>query len=236
MTHRAPDSEIDPLARHSLSAGELKELLAAERTGEPFLALRNQEGLLVFFATGGGLTHTLGRREEADVSIDWDAEVSGLHAELQCLGGEWAILDDGLSTNGTYVNAQRINGRQRLRDGDRIRVGQTVLAYKCGTPAQVAATAVAAKGGALQELTETQRRVLIALCRPFRDGDSFATPATNQQIAEEVFLGVDAVKMHMRALFGKFELGALAQNEKRARLAECALHYGVISRRDLGSD
>jgi hypothetical protein len=236
MTHRAPNSEIDPLARHSLSAGELKELLAAERTGEPFLAFRDQQGRLSFFATDGGQTHTLGRREEVDVSIGWDAEVSGLHAELQCLGGEWAILDDGLSTNGTFVNAQRVSGRQRLRDGDRIRIGRTVLVYKCGSPVQVAATAVAPKGGTLQELTETQRRVLIALCRPFRNGDSFATPATNQQIAEEVCLGVDAVKMHMRALFGKFELGELPQNEKRARLAECALHYGVISRRELVSD
>lgn len=236
MTHRAPDSEIDPLARHSLSPGELKELLAAERTGEPFLALRDRQGRLVFFATGGGQTHTLGRREEVDLSIDWDEEVSGLHAELQCLGGEWAIQDDGLSTNGTYVNAKRVNGRQRLRDGDRVRVGRTVLVFRCGSPVQVAATAVAAKEATLQELTETQRRVLIALCRPFHGGDSFATPATNQQIAEEVHLGVDAVKMHMRALFAKFELGELAQNEKRARLAECALHYGVISRRELAAD
>jgi hypothetical protein len=236
MAHRTPNSEIDPLARHSLSAVELKELLAAERTKEPFLAFRDQQGSLVFFATDGHQAHTLGRREEADVAIDWDAEVSGLHAELQCLGGEWAIVDDGLSTNGTFVNAQRVNGRQRLCDGDRIRIGQTILVYRCGSPVRVAATAVAPKGSTLQELTETQRRVLIALCRPFRDGDSFATPATNQQIADEVCLGVDAVKMHMRALFGKFELGELAQNEKRARLAECALHYGVITRRELVAD
>ena len=44
---------------------------------------------------------------------------------------------------------------------------------------------------------------------------------------------VDAVKMHLRTLFGKFELGALAQNRKRATLAERALHFGVISHRDL---
>ena len=53
-------------------------------------------------------------------------------------------------------------------------------------------------------LSETQRRVLVALCRPFRDGSAFATPATNQEIAAEVFLGVDAVKTHLRALFAKF--------------------------------
>lgn len=78
-----------------------------------------------------------------------------------------------------------------------------------------------------------QQRVLIALCRPYRDGGTFATPATNQQIADEVFLSVDAVKTHLRALFGKFELNDLAQNQKRARLAECVFQLGLISQRDL---
>lgn len=175
----------------------------------------------------------LGRRAEMDISIDWDAEVSGLHAELQCLEGERVILDDGLSTNGTYVNGQRVNGRQRLRDGDRIRIGKTIIAYKAGAQTSAAPTAVAAEAATVHELTETQRRVLIALCRPLRDGESFATPTTNQQIADEMHLSVDAVKMHMRALFAKFELSELPQNEKRARLAECALQYGVVTQRDL---
>jgi predicted ArsR family transcriptional regulator len=86
---------------------------------------------------------------------------------------------------------------------------------------------------ALPRLTDTQRKVLIALCRPYRDGGSFATPASNQQIAGEVFLSVDAVKMHLRNLFAKFDLGELPQNQKRARLAECALQLGLISQRDL---
>lgn len=232
MESRAPDSEIDPLARHSLSAGELKQLLAVERAEEPFLAYRDGQGCLVLLPISGERAHALGRREELEVSIDWDPEVSGLHAELHGRGGEWTILDDGLSTNGTFVNGQRVNGRQRLRDGDRIRVGKTILVYRFGAPAQVLPTAVAAEAATLQELTETQRRVLIALCRPFRDGDSFATPATNQQIADELFLSVDAIKMHMRTLFGKFELGELPQNEKRARLAECALLYGAVTPRD----
>ena len=75
--------------------------------------------------------------------------------------------------------------------------------------------------------------MLIALCRPYRDGAGFATPATNQQIAAEVFLSIDAVKMHLRALFARFELAELPQNRKRAALAECALQFGVISQREL---
>jgi hypothetical protein len=42
--------------------------------------------------------------------------------------------------------------------------------------------------------------VLIALCRPFKGGRSDATPATNPQIAGELFLTVAAVKTHLRAL------------------------------------
>jgi hypothetical protein len=40
--------------------------------------------------------------------------------------------------------------------------------------------------------------------------------------------------MHLRTLFGKFALGELPQNQKRARLAESALQSGVIAHRDLG--
>jgi hypothetical protein len=218
----------DPLARYSLSPGELKELLATERKGEPFLVFRDgQRRLTVFVLRADGPPRTLGRRAGMDLSIAWDTEVSGLHAELQGFSGEWAIVDDGLSTNGTFVNGQRINSRRRLRDGDRIRVGQTIIAYKAGPSAEAEGTVSTHDRPALGELTETQRRVLLALCRPYRDDSSFATPATNLQIA-------GAVKMHLRTLFVKFELGDLPQNEKRARLAECALQYGVISQRDLG--
>ena len=230
-----PDNDGDPLARHSLTASEIKALLEAERAGAPFLVYRDGHGALGFFPTGDGATRTLGRRAEMDLAIRWDGEVSSLHAELQAAGGEWMIVDDGLSTNGTYVNGQRVNGRQRLQDDDRIRVGRTVLAFKAGGAgsATVERTVAAGNLPQLQELTDTQRRVLIALCRPYRDGDTFRTPATNQQIADEVFLSVDAVKMQLRTLFGKFELGDLPQNEKRVRLAECVLQFGVISQRDL---
>jgi FHA domain len=222
----------DPLAPHSLSPSELKQMMAAERAGRALLAFRDEQGgLCLFSADAGSETSTVGRRAEMDLSIPWDNEVSGLHAELQYLGGEWAVLDDGLSTNGTYVNGQRISGRQRLRDGDRIRVGRTVLAYKAAPVAEPQLTVAAGSMPALN-LTDTQRRVLVALCRPYRDG-SFTTPASNQVIAGELFLSVDAVKMHLRSLFGKFELADLPQNQKRAKLAERALQLGVISQRDL---
>ena len=80
-------------------------------------------------------------------------------------------------------------------------------------------------------LTPTQRRILVALCRPVRDS-AFATPATNREIAEEVFLSVDAVKAHLRSLFERFGLEDLPQNQKRARLAAVALLQGIVTARD----
>jgi len=232
----ASTQDTDPLARHALSPSELKELLARERDEGAFLAFRDGEGVLRFFALGGSeepreAPVTIGRRAETDIVIAWDAEVSGVHAELHALGGELTIVDDGLSRNGTYLNGVRIGARQRLRDGDRIRIGRTVLAYRAAQATLLGETVLADERSA-PTLTDGQRRVLVALCRPYAGG-AYATPATNQEIAEEVFLSVDAVKMHLRALFGKFELGELPQNQKRARLAELALQLGAISRREI---
>ena len=55
----------------------------------------------------------------------WDSEVSRLHAQLEPVGRDWIVVDDGLSRNGTFVNGERVNGRRRLRDGDRLVFGET---------------------------------------------------------------------------------------------------------------
>jgi DNA-binding NarL/FixJ family response regulator len=112
-----------------------------------------------------------------------------------------------------------------------VRIGRTTLVYRAMGAGGLGQTVIAESSPQLQ-LTDAQRRVLIALCRPYREG-GFGTPATNQQIADELFLSVDAVKMHLRTLFGKFALGELPQNQKRTRLAESALQSGAIAHRDL---
>ena len=216
------------------SGRELKSVLDAERAGRPFLLYRDGDGeqqLRVLDDDASWLT--LGRSGEADVTLAWDERVSTVHAELHRAGGQWTVADDGLSTNGTFLNGARLSGRQRLRDGDRLLVGRTVVLYRVGSPPPLAGTVAADDLPTIDKLSPTQHRVLVALCRPYRDGGRYAVPATNQQIAREVFLGVDAVKTHLRALFGKFGLEELAQNEKRVRLAECALELGLVRRGEL---
>jgi len=92
---------------------------------------------------------------------------------------------------------------------------------------------LAAEAPAAASISPAQRRVLLALCRPYKDGSNFATPATNQEIGAELHLSVDAVKTHMRALFEKLDVGDLPQNQKRVALVERALNSGAVNRRDL---
>jgi DNA-binding NarL/FixJ family response regulator len=80
-------------------------------------------------------------------------------------------------------------------------------------------------------LTETQRKVLIALCRPVVESGS-ATPATNPQIASDLHRSLDSVKAIMRELFDRFGLANLAQNEKRSRLVAIVLSSGLLKPHD----
>ena len=176
-----------------------------------------------------GSAVTIGRSPAADVCITGDGEISRVHAMMERLGGQWTVIDDGLSRNGTFVNGRRLTTRVRLRDRDAIRVGGTVLTF-CAPPLTGSEqTVVGAVLPALARLTEPQRAVLIALCRPYADGRQYATPASNQQIADELVLSLDAVKTHLRVLFAKFGIGDLPQNQKRGRLAELALELGLVS-------
>ncbi len=52
-------------------------------------------------------------------------------------------------------------------------------------------------------------------------------------MADELHLSVDAVKGHLRALFARFGIESLAQNQKRSRLVAEALQTGVVNVRDL---
>jgi hypothetical protein len=210
---------------------ELQEVIAAERTGHPFVVWRTDEGeqrLLLLDQHRWRVT--VGRDPDADVSLPWDAEVSRSHALLEQIGRGWTVVDDGLSRNGSFVNGARVIGRRRLRDKDRLVFGATPVTYR-ETSGGTTQTASAIDSPAAIPLTPMQRKILIALCRPVHASDS-AIPATNRQIAEEVYLTVDAVKAHLRVLFERYGLSQLPQNEKRARLVAAVLDAGMLAPRD----
>lgn len=62
---------------------------------------------------------------QGHISID-DEFVSGHHARFKIAHGLWFVEDLG-STNGTWLNGRRFHAPQRLKKGDKVRIGHTVI-------------------------------------------------------------------------------------------------------------
>lgn len=202
-------------------------MLEAERGGTPFLAFRDGLGDLRLVALDGHAL-AIGRMAGNDVVLDWDPEVSRTHAQLERIGGDWVLVDDGLSRNGSTVNAEPMR-RRRLEDGDVLRLGATLLTFRA--PRSGADSTVAASAAHAARLTAAERRVLVALCRPVL-ASQLSPPASNAGIAAELCISEPSVKTHLRSLFAKLDVESLPQNRKRAALARRALESGLVSARD----
>jgi hypothetical protein len=55
-----------------------------------------------------------------------DEYASNQHARFQVAHGQWYVKDLG-STNGTWLNGRRIHAPQRLKKGDKIKIGHTIV-------------------------------------------------------------------------------------------------------------
>jgi hypothetical protein len=222
-----------PLAPHTSTPAELKLRADALRTGVPHLVFRDGDGRQVLVLLDDGRDRlTIGRREENDVALPWDGRASRLHAELERVGGEWVLVDEGLSANGTFVGEARLVGRRRLRDGDVVRVGGTPIAFCAPDEAEVGVTLKDGSDGSVS-ISPAQRRVLVALCRPSLQADGYAAPPSNADLASELFLAVPSVKTHLKALFEAFGLDDVPQSQKRTALVERALRLGIVTSRDV---
>jgi hypothetical protein len=204
-----------------------------ERRGTPFLVLRDGGGgqrIVDLTLARGRLT--IGRQPSSDVALPWDEAVSRAHADIECIGEVWTLVDDGRSRNGCFVNGQRVHGRRPLCSGDVIRVGRTTLTFVA--PADDAQRGTAPQRADLAPaITPARQRVLVALCRPYFD-NVYATAPSNRELAADLCLSVETVKEHLHSLFEAFEISGLPQHSKRATLAGMALELGIVSPRDLG--
>jgi pSer/pThr/pTyr-binding forkhead associated (FHA) protein len=66
---------------------------------------------------------TAGRQATLIIS---DEFASNQHARFQIAHGLWYVKDLG-STNGTWLNGRRIHAAQRVKKGDKIKIGRTVM-------------------------------------------------------------------------------------------------------------
>jgi len=76
----------------------------------------------------------VGRGAESQIVLEGDS-VSRRHAHFERGAVAWYVVDDG-STNGTYVNEEQIAREQLLVNGDRIKVGPSILKFLSGADAE----------------------------------------------------------------------------------------------------
>lgn len=86
---------------------------------------------------------TIGRDSTNGVAIN-DAEVSRKHSRLMFQGGKY-VIDDLGSTNGTFVNGQRLAGPVVLKAGDVVSLGEQIVLMYDAINADAGATVMSRK-------------------------------------------------------------------------------------------
>jgi pSer/pThr/pTyr-binding forkhead associated (FHA) protein len=76
-----------------------------------------------------GDAYIIGRRDDCDIILPYDSQISRQHASLIYKDGVWYVLDLS-SRNGTYVGKQKIDSLVALEPGGMFRVGRTWLRLK----------------------------------------------------------------------------------------------------------
>jgi pSer/pThr/pTyr-binding forkhead associated (FHA) protein len=77
----------------------------------------------------GPVPISIGRSEDNDIALAKDEFASSHHARIESnRDGVWVL--DLNSTNGTFVNGSRLDGRRRLREGDVVQIGETELKFE----------------------------------------------------------------------------------------------------------
>jgi class 3 adenylate cyclase/pSer/pThr/pTyr-binding forkhead associated (FHA) protein len=217
----------------------LSERIRQARRGLPFLSYRDPEGKQHVFDLEATTSRvTVGRMPSNDISLPWDSKVSRMHASIVNVQGRWALIDDGRSRNGSFVNGQRVADRHLLADGDILRFGDTLVLYRAPPTSEVqsrldprstTATAVGLPAAVL--LSETQRRVLIALCGLVEENRAAPSAAADQEIAKQLSLSLEAVQQNLWALSHVFDTEQLPEEERVARLVERARRSGLVPER-----
>ncbi|MBS1869547.1 MAG: FHA domain-containing protein [Actinobacteria bacterium] len=170
----------------------------------------------------------VGRRRQASIRIDDDGTVSREHAALSHLDGAW-LLADVDSGSGTYLlrdgQRERVKRPRRLRHGDRICVGKTVLTFHCppasGEPGRtdpVEQTTI--------ELTRREQELLALLCSEALAGRG-GWPS-NAALARALVISENTLRDHLKALYEKFGLGDAPVGQRRSQLIRRASDGGWV--------
>ncbi|MEZ5079941.1 MAG: FHA domain-containing protein [Thermoleophilia bacterium] len=230
----APASRLMSRVWSTRRPGDRLELLVADRSVAAYVVARAQpdDHQRLFRLPDRDGRINVGRDPLCDLVLDWDPAVAAVHAALDRMAGRWVVRrEPGCRV---VVNGQDVMEATPLDDGDVLCMGTTPLLFRDLTRGRLENGTLAASAMAPRcvSITETQRRVLVALARPVFASPPSDAPAANRDIAVELGVSVAAVKKHLNGLVQAFDLQDVPQREKRRRLLSEAQAAGVIGLRD----
>jgi DNA-binding CsgD family transcriptional regulator len=203
-----------------VEAAGADRLLKMAEVRQPYVVLpRSPERLLVArVETGARLV--LGRSRDADLPLSFDATVSTVHASIERHLDLLTIEDLGPSTNGTFVNGQRITARTRLNDRDLVRCASTEILIRCPVIDGEGHTVALMPEIDWGLLTPTERRVVARLIELWPPEERLTRAPTTAQLGVALSLGQETVRSHLKSIYGKLRAFGVAPT--REALAEAA--------------
>jgi hypothetical protein len=120
----ATEMPPDATGMHPASAGLTPE---GADDWEPRLRVEQAMGMRGGDEYDVGDGALLGRGTSAEIRLE-DPFASSRHARI-VRQGDVLVIEDLDSTNGTYLNGDRLDGPQPLHPGDRIRIGDNEFCY-----------------------------------------------------------------------------------------------------------
>lgn len=179
------------------------------------LQLEIQDGAARRTVMVSGPEARIGRDPEVEVLLSGDASVSRVHAFLRTTTPGWVLVDAG-SRNGTRVNGQRLAVPHLLVPGDRVSIGQFVLVPRSGDEDRYIETVAAD-----QVIVERIQRATGLSPREIEVLRQVATGATDEAIAQRLFISVKTVHSHLDRLRDKTGL------RRRPELIRFAMEHGL---------
>lgn len=220
----------DPRPR---TTAELNLDADARAHGQAYLRYRDDQGdLRIALLDPEADQVYVGRGLENAVSLFWDVLVSGAHARLFHGGGEWSIADRG-SKHGTKVAGLPLTSERRLRDGDEIELGDTVVSFHEPTASPRERTGSRDQPRLLHP-SPGQLTVLIELARPYFEGKRAAHPPSNAEISERTRYSKTTVRDYVSALYRQAALDD-DNTARREQLVQLAIDEGAVTVADYRS-
>ena len=221
------NDEGPPVARAAYER-DLEDEVRAE--GRPYVRYRDGVLFRALSLSPSASPVDIGRTDACPVRVASDPLVSRRHARL-IFGDGWWSIEDAASHNGTFIGDKRIPGETILRDGACFRVGDTRLSVHLPESGADRTAPEEHAEPRLLDPNPIQRKILLALARPWLAGHELPVSPSDADIAHT--LGCDVTSIADAVTDLHEQAGLSGDVDQRSGLIALAMRERTVTPDDL---